>query len=369
MNHLSSEQIDACLIGQHENSHAIECAACRAEMERIAGPLHWFRASMRDFADRQMSHALQTAAVFLLTPESLDRAWYSGILNSIKEAIHSRDLPPLQVTSSPIEVPSVWGFMGGHERAAGAMSVLVHCAVVAMLFVLGSMKPVQKLMRESVTLIAPDLKPYLPEKNTAHGGGGGGARSPMNASAGKLPKIAPRQFTPPRVDALENPKLPMTPTIVAEMQPPDVNLPDYGDPLSRLGVPSNGTGIGGGIGSGMGGGVGSGRGAGVGPGSGGGFGGGAYKIGGGVSPPTVLSMVNPEYSEEARKAKWQGDVMVQVVVDEHGMPRQMRVIKSLGLGLDEKALEAVAKWRFKPGMKDGRPVPVVALIDVTFHLL
>jgi periplasmic protein TonB len=360
MSHLSSEQIDACVIGQN-NNHTIECAACRAEVDRIAEPLHWFRASVRGFADRQMSQALETAAVFLLTPESLDRAWYSGILNSIQEAIHSRDLPPLEVTSRPIEVPSVWGFMGGHERAAGAMSVLVHCAVVAALFVLGSMKPVQKLVRESVTLIAPDLKPYLPDQNTAHGGGGGGTRSPMDASAGKLPKIAPRQFTPPRVDAVDNPKLPMTPTIVAEVQPPDVNLPDYGDPLSHLGVPSNGTGLGGGVGGG--------RGAGVGPGSGGGFGGGAYKIGGGVSPPTVLSMVNPEYSEEARKAKWQGNVMVQVVVDEHGMPRDMRVIKSLGLGLDEKALEAVAKWRFKPGLKAGKPVPVIAVIDVTFHLL
>src|SRR5262249_58263812 len=103
-----------------------------------------------------------------------------------------------------------------------------------------------------------------------------------------------------------------------------------------------------GIGSGLAGGVGSGGVPRVVPGSGGGFGGGAYRIGGGVSPPTVLSKVEPEYSEEARKAKWQGTVVLQLVVDDKGLPQQMRVTRSLGLGLDQKAIEAVAKWRFKP---------------------
>ncbi len=139
--------------------------------------------------------------------------------------------------------------------------------------------------------------------------------------------------------------------------------------LSKLGVPSNGTGIGGGIGTGSGGGVGSGRGPGVGPGSGGGFGGGAYKIGGGVSQPTLISKVEPEYSEEARKAKWQGTVELQIVVDEHGNPKEMRVTRALGLGLDQKAMEAVAKWRFRPGLRDGKPVPVIATVQVNFRLL
>jgi TonB family protein len=101
----------------------------------------------------------------------------------------------------------------------------------------------------------------------------------------------------------------------------------------------------------------------------GGFGGGAYRIGGGVSGPSVLSKVEPEYSEEARKAKWQGTVILQLVVNERGLPQQMKVVRSLGLGLDQKAIEAVAKWRFKPGMKDGKPVPVIATIEVNFRLL
>jgi periplasmic protein TonB len=306
----------------------------------------------------------------LLTPEGLETPWYKTFFKNIKEAINPPKLPPLEVTSKPIEVPSMWGFYGGHEKTAGASSVMIHIVVIALIFILGSLKPVQKMMQQVIPLIAPDLKPYLPEKkDLMHGGGGGGARAPLDASKGKLPKIAPRQFTPPRVDPVENPKLPMIPTIVSEVQPPDVNMPNYGDPTSHLGVPSNGTGLGGGIGSGIGGGVGSGRGPGVGPGSGGGFGGGAYRIGGGVSPPSVLSKVEPEYSEEARKAKWQGVVELALVVDEHGLPQNMKVTHSLGLGLDEKAMQAVAKWRFKPGMKDGKPVPVIATIQVNFRLL
>ncbi len=297
----------------------------------------------------------------LLTPKSLETPWYRTFFKNVKEAINPPKLPPLELTSKPIEVPSVWGFYGGHEKTAGLTSILIHAAVLGLILWIGTWKPVQKLVNQAVTtLIAPDLKPYLPEKpKLQQGGGGGGTRSPLDASKGKLPKPAPRQFTPPRVDPPPDPKLPMAPTIVAEAVP-NINAQNLGDPLSNLGVPSNGTGWGGGIGSGIGGGVGVGKGPGVGPGSGGGFGGGAYRIGGGVSPPSVLSKVEPEYSEEARKAKWQGTVVLQLVVDEKGMPQQMKVTRSI---------EAVAKWRFKPGLKDGKPVPVIATIEVNFRLL
>jgi protein TonB len=308
----------------------------------------------------------------LLAPESIETPWFKSIFTSIKEAINPPKLPPLEVTSKPIEVPDVWGFYGGNEKTAGLSSVAIHAVVIFLVLWIGSLKPVQKMVQQVVPLFMPNLKPYLPDtpkQNQMHGGGGGGTRSPLDASRGKLPKIAPRQFTPPRVDPPENPKLPMVPTIVADAPIPNINAPNLGDPLSHLGVPSNGTGFGGGIGSGSGGGVGSGRGPGVGPGSGGGFGGGAYRIGGGVSAPVVLSKVEPEYSEEARKAKWQGTVVLQIVVDEHGLPRDLKVMRQLGLGLDAKAIEAVGKWRFKPGMKDGKPVPVLATIEVSFHLL
>jgi TonB family protein len=211
-----------------------------------------------------------------------------------------------------------------------------------------------------------------PKKNTMQGGGGGGDRSPTPAAKGKLPKIAMKQFVPPtEVIVNQNPKLTMEPTIVAPPDAvlPNANLPNIGDPLAKLGPPSNGMGAGGGIGNGRGGGIGSGDGAGFGPGSGGGFGGGAFRVGGGVSQPAVVYKVDPEYSEEARKAKYSGTVLLQLVVDIDGKAKNIKVVKGVGLGLDEKAVEAVQKWKFTPGKKNGQPVPVYATVEVNFRLL
>jgi len=308
----------------------------------------------------------------LLPPAEIP--WYVSFVQNLKDAINPPKLPPLEVTSKPVDPSELKGLNGlysGNESRAGITSFLIHVGVVAALFILGSLKPVQKLVQDTVTLVAPDIRPYVskPKEKLSAGGGGGGARQPLPASKGALPKVAPRQFTPPRVDPPPDPKLPMLPTVVAPPDVPNIVSNNYGDPLSRLGIPSNGTGAGAGIGSGYGGGVGSGRGAGVGPGSGGGFGGGAYRIGGGVSAPAVLFKVEPEYSEEARKAKWQGTVVLSLVVDENGKAQGIKVVRSLGLGLDQKAIEAVEKWRFKPGMKDGKSVPVIATIEVNFRLL
>ena len=96
---------------------------------------------------------------------------------------------------------------------------------------------------------------------------------------------------------------------------------------------------------------------------------GVYRVGGGVSAPMVLSKVEPEYSEEARVAKYQGTVTVYAEIGPDGIAHNMQVISSLGLGLDQKALDAIAQWRFKPGIKDGTPVTVAATIEVNFRLL
>ena len=132
------------------------------------------------------------------------------------------------------------------------------------------------------------------------------------------------------------------------------------------GVPA---GTGGGIPTGSGGGIGSASGVGVGRTSPGAEVSGAYTIGGGVSAPSVIKQVQPDYSEQARKARLQGTVIVALVVDETGKPRDLRVIRPLGLGLDEKAMVAVRQWMFKPGMKDGKSVATQATIEVTFRLL
>jgi TonB family protein len=301
--------------------------------------------------------------------------WYRSFIDNILSVFRPEKLPPLEVTSKPVAVKDIWG-RSGNKRFAGVTSLAIHAGVIGLLLFLGTNKVVQQTVKETVTLIAPSLEPFpamAKKPDQMGGGGGGGDRSPLPASQGKLPKIAPRQFTPPAaVVNNPNPKLVMEPTIVVQ---PDAPLPQiasntFGDPLSRIqGPPSNGIGSGGGIGSGSGGGVGSGRGPGVGPGSGGGFGGGAYKIGGGVSEPIPIYKPEPEYSEEARKAKFQGVVLLEIVIDEQGRTRNARVAKPLGLGLDEKAIEAVMKWRFRPSLKDGSPVPVRAFVEVNFRLL
>jgi len=302
---------------------------------------------------------------------ALETPWYKTLFRNLKDLIFPEKLPPLDVTSKPVEVKSIWGLTAGNESRAGLMSFLVHCGLIALLLIVGTNKQVQEAVKQTVGLVAPiDLAPYKPSPNK--GGGGGGDRSPLPASKGRLPRASLRQFTPPMaVVNNPNPKLIMEPTIIAppDAQLPQVNMAQYGDPFGKVGPPSNGPGSGGGIGSGSGGGVGSGRGPGVGPGEGGGIGGGVYRIGGGVSAPTLLYKVEPEYSEEARKAKFQGTVVLYIVVDEKGMPQQLRVVRPLGLGLDEKAIEAVMKWRFKPGYKDGKPVAVAATIEVNFRLL
>jgi TonB family protein len=219
--------------------------------------------------------------------------------------------------------------------------------------------------------VPPDLPMTAKKGPSSGGGGGGGDRDKLAAPKGKLPKTALDQITPPAVVIRnDNPKLAVEPTVVA----PDIklaaNMPNLGDPLSRIPTlnESNGTGSGGGIGSGSGGGVGSGSGPGVGPGHGGGYGGGAYRIGNGVSAPKALETPDPEYSEEARKAKYQGVVVLWLVVGPDGKPHDIRVSRPLGMGLDQKAIEAVQHWRFEPAMKDGRPVAVQINVEVNFRL-
>ena len=109
--------------------------------------------------------------------------------------------------------------------------------------------------------------------------------------------------------------------------------------------------------------------AGTGPGEGGGIDREVFRVGGGVSAPQVIFKVDPEYTEQARKAKLQGTVVLNLLVQRDGTVRNVRVVQSLDLGLDEKAIEAVQKWRFRPGMKSGEPVDVAAIIEVTFRLL
>jgi protein TonB len=235
-----------------------------------------------------------------------------------------------------------------NETKAGVCSAAIHAAVIALLLLAGTTKRIPKLPNQFTPLFAPaKLKPYEPAKS-----GGGGGRGANHA---------PRQFTPPKADFQQATPL-LAPTISTE-------FPEFS--LASLTIPAVTKTGGGGIGKG---GPGPGNGPGNGPGDGDGPGGpgdigAGLRIGKGVSAPTLLFSPEPEYSEEARKAKFQGTVRLALVVDEHGNPAQIRIITPLGLGLDQKAIEAVHKWKFKPGMKDGKPVAVQASVEVNFRLL
>lgn len=253
-----------------------------------------------------------------------------------------------------------------------AISFALHVAALALVVASGWwMVENRAALRSTVAGLLPtDVYLLPPERRESHGGGGGGDRDRMNASHGSAPRFSSEQLSPPAVVVRnEDPKLPADPTVIG---PPDIVLPrspQVGDPMSQiLAPPSNGTGSGGGIGSGEGGGVGPGRGPGVAEGIGGGIGGGIFHVGGGVSAPRPIYDPDPEYSEEARKAKYQGNVMLWAVIAPDGRPRDLRIARSLGMGLDQKAIDTVAKWRFAPALKNGQPVAVQVNIEVSFRL-
>ncbi len=296
----------------------------------------------------------------------IEQPWYKSLVSNIKELINPPKLPPLELTSTPVEVGTIWGAYGGGEKKSGMVSILVHVGVVVLALVVFQKTVIQQKPKDLGPIVyVPPYQPKIPSAVKSGGGGGGGQKVPTPVSKGAAPKPALKSFIPP-AEAKVQPKLPVVPTINAPA--PVITADVYGDPLSKMNPISGGPGASG-LGSGTGGGLGSGNGDGYGPGSGGGTGGGVYRVGGEVSAPVLVSKTEPEYSEEARKAKYSGTVLLSLVVDSNGLPRDIHVVRPLGLGLDQKAIEAVQKWRFRAGMKGGRPVSTQATIEVSFRLL
>jgi periplasmic protein TonB len=316
------------------------------------------------------------------TVPGMHESMLRSLFRNVREALFPEKLPPLKLTSRPVPVREIW--TRGTTKKSATQSFVLHALglvalIVASIIAARSHSDVKP--EEHVTLIAPPLSDYKPvmqpklSPKPLAGGGGGGERAKIFEPKGHLPKVAPEQFTPPTVEIRNTkPKLVMEPTVVA---PPNVKLPDnpqmpnLGNPMSaRVSGPlTNGTGSGGGIGSGKGGGVGSGTGPGHGPGQGGGYGGGIYQLGDiGVTPPVAKFTPEPDFSEEARKAKYQGTVTLSAIIGPDGRPRNLRVVRSLGMGLDEKALEKVRTWLFEPGKKNGQPVSVAMTLEVDFRL-
>jgi TonB family protein len=184
-----------------------------------------------------------------------------------------------------------------------------------------------------------------------------------------LPKLDLNAIEKVQVPLLDHPKLALDNSIAV---PPDVKLPDNPTmPLigvhnsTNVTVVSGGPGKNGGIGFGPGGDYGPGSGNSWGPDSGNGI----YRPGvGGVSQPVPISTPEAEFSDEARRQKYEGVCVISMIIDAQGNPQSPRVVQRLGMGLDEKALQAVMKYRFKPARKDGKPVAVRISVMVNFRL-
>ncbi|HWZ44317.1 MAG TPA: TonB family protein [Candidatus Saccharimonadales bacterium] len=277
-----------------------------------------------------------------------------------------------QSTANAAIIPSLFGpGYGSYEVRPEnfLLSLLTHTLALGLLFWAFHLAVPAK-PPERMSLNSTPLEPYMPAHmgRVAGGGGGGGDASKLQASAGTPPKATMKQQLAPPTVIVQNqqPKIVVPPTIVADLKVP-VSA-QIGDPLSKLVAPSNGAGVGSGVGSGSGGGLGSGDGRGLGPGSGANFGGGVFRVGNGVSPPRPIFQPDPDYSDEARKVKHQGVVVLSVTVGADGRVYNPTVARSLGMGLDEKAKEKVLTWKFEPATKDGKPVPVLITVEVSFNL-
>jgi len=260
------------------------------------------------------------------------------------------------------------------DRKSKVISFFLHGVIITAILWWGLTSHTQVVQTETTvtplnfTLYAPPPPQVMPVAKVAGGGGGGGAHHLVEPTRGRLPRVARIRMLPPQIVRVSNPKLAAEPTMQVNM-PSNTAMPNLGMPDSpQIALASQGNGSGSGFGHGIGGGIGSSQGTGVGAGSGGGYGGGVMSVGGGVSAPVLIHSVEPEFTEAARQQNFQGTVSIQLIVDAQGYPQDVHVARHLGMGLDEKAVEAVRQYRFRPAVYQGRPVAVQMIVEVDFRL-
>ncbi|HWG36322.1 MAG TPA: TonB family protein [Terriglobales bacterium] len=269
---------------------------------------------------------------------------WKQLARELRERIRPAREPELHLESKPIPVKDIWSLE--HQTGKRLGSIAVHAVVVGILL-LPFWKPVRMAVHHTEVTLMPTLLapgPSLPKmKHLASGG---------------APRV--HQLLPPKLMPVNAPPQPITPPIklLPATAMANVPIPSFGDPGRLVGPPGNNAGN---SGAGPGG-------AGDDPNGGGNCVSGTCAIGGDVSEPVLVYDPDPEYSDAARKAKYQGTVVVAVLIGADGHVYDPRVIQPLGLGLDQKALEAVKLWRFEPAKKHGQAVRVAANIEVNFRL-
>jgi TonB family protein len=303
-------------------------------------------------------------------------------------------------TASP-ETRGLFGAQGiglRADRRAGLpafASSAVHAVLIALVFWFSSDAAQTEAVDEAPR--TPTRLVFIMTPGPGGGGGGGGLRNPrpparvQRRGAERLRVSVPAAVKTPVVTTRREVETPKTPTPVAPPTPTPVErAPDplparvllapvvaaAADPREREGVierptqtaASQGPGDAGGAGTGQGTGTGEGFGSGIGEGSGGGTGGGPYRPGSGITPPRLLREVKAIYSEEARRRGLTGGVLLEIVIKRDGSVGDVSVVRGLGAGLEQRAIEAVRQWRFDPARRQGAPVDVIVEVAVEFTL-
>ena len=229
---------------------------------------------------------------------------------------------------------------------------------------------------------APMRLVFLQMPGPGGGGGGGGLRMktpPPKAERKGIEKISsplPARKRPPPMEPPPPPKKDPPPPpldakpVMAPIAQKPADIKDTPGVMAKAPEvpPSQGPGNGGGVGTGQGTGLGQGDGNGVGDGSGGGAGGGPYRPGSGVEPPRLLREVKADYTDEARRMNIEGEVSLEIVIRRDGTVGDVKVLKGLPGGLNDRATNAVKQWRFAPARMKGTPVDVIVTVDVEFKL-
>ncbi|HTC74616.1 MAG TPA: energy transducer TonB [Edaphobacter sp.] len=309
-----------------------------------------------EMAAEQASELRGIAEVRLLNGGTKQESILGSLWSGLRELVLPNRLSPLVLESRPVAVVDRM-FERRSYRSAG-WAVVAHVFAVLMVGFAATTQIHFAAPGKTVTeLVVPPQA--SPRTNAMHGGGGQRGSTPV--TKGTPPKFAEQQIVAPKEPPMIEPKIHIEPSLEVQQ---DVRMASS---IPQIGVATSPL-VGMSMGSGRGNGLGSGNGNGVGPGSGGNTGGGVRQIGGGVSAPVLLYQVDPEFSEEARRSKTAGNVLVNLWVDEKGNPTHVHVIRGIGMGLDEKAVAAVKLYKFKPAMENGRPVTVEMNVEVTFHI-
>ena len=301
-----------------------------------------------------------------------DQSILRSLLGNVRETFFPVKEPPLLLTSRPVPVADPMAVK--RSPATSAVSFIAHAGLIALaawLVYEGHQHVVVTHTAKVTPIVMPFIPITQPTPKPMGGGGGGGTHTIVEPTKGHLPKMEKNPITPPQLLVVDHPKLAVQPAIKMPqaVRIPDNKMPNLGVPQStQVAVASQGIGSGSGFGQGSGGGIGAGSGNGVGIGSGGGYGGGVMSVGGGVSAPQLMHSVDPEFTDQARRANLQGIVSIQLIVDSQGNPQNIHVVRHLGMGLDQKAVEAVRQYKFRPAMYQGHPVAVQLVVDVNFHL-